>query len=239
VAAMIDFPGDESLMVCGLDAWPFAAEDCPPEYRISEERLQARVGVSHFRLPPDYQLPGPGVQHPNLKVPCVRFPLWHFCPRCGNMRELAPYGGRQRCDGPNFAEGRSCNQKPERARPWLVPMRFVAACERGHIRDFPWIEWVHRSNPATSICRLRLRAGRSASLAGIRINCTCGQGRTLAGSFDEQALRRIGVDCAGQRPWLGDVKGRALGCGQELRVVQRLKILLCGQYFRKALSTEK
>jgi len=221
VAAMVDFPGDESLMVCGLDAWPFAGEDCPPEYKILEERLQARVRVNHFRLPPDYQLPGPGVLHPNLKVPCVRFPLWHFCPRCGNMRELAPYGGRQRCDGPNFADGRSCHQKPERSRPWLVPVRFVAACDKGHIRDFPWIEWVHRDNPATSICRMRLRAGRSASLAGIRINCTCGQGRTLAGSFDEQALHRIGVDCAGQRPWLGDVQGGSLRCGQELRVVQR------------------
>ena len=29
VGSMIDFPGDESLMVCGLDAWPFAKEECP------------------------------------------------------------------------------------------------------------------------------------------------------------------------------------------------------------------
>lgn len=221
VGGMVDFPRDESLMVCGLDPWPFATEECPAEFKIIEERLQLRLGVDHFRLPPDFRLPAPGVQYPRLRIPCVRFPLWHFCPFCGNMTRLALFSEPQRCDGPNFADGLSCNSRPQRQRPWLVPMRFIAACGRGHTRDFSWVEWVHRERPASPDCRLRVRAGRSASLAGIRISCTCGSSQTLAGSFDSEALNRIGVNCGGQRPWLGDIEDDVTRCGDNLRVLQR------------------
>jgi len=97
IGAMVDFPNDESLMTCGLDAWPFANEECPPDFKVLEERLQARLGVDHFRLPPDYRIPGPGVQRPGLRIPFVRFPGWHYCPRCGDMQELSLFGGPQRC----------------------------------------------------------------------------------------------------------------------------------------------
>lgn len=221
IGSMVDFPRDESLMICGLDAWDRAVEDCLPEFKIIEERLQKRLGVDHFRLPPDFRIPGPGVRHQYLKIPCVRFPLWHFCPRCGNMQELGLFGERQRCEGPNFAEGLSCNSLRQERRPWLVPMRFIAACESGHIRDFPWMEWVHRGKTVSLTCRLRVRAGRSASLAGIRIRCTCGSSASLAGSFEQGALRRVNVNCGGQRPWLGDSSADPSRCGLPLHVVQR------------------
>ena len=45
IGAMVDFPKDESLMPAGLDAWPRAKEECPPEsgWLIREERLEARL----------------------------------------------------------------------------------------------------------------------------------------------------------------------------------------------------
>jgi hypothetical protein len=223
IASMVDFPDDESLMVCGLDAWPFTMEECPSRYKIVEERLQKRLRVDHFRLPPDYQKPAKGVklQFPPQKIPCVRFPLWHFCPTCGNVRQLGLFGGRQRCEGPNFPDGLTCSAKPEQRRAWLVPIRFIAVCQDGHIRDFPWMEWVHREKPVLPTCRLRLRAGRSASLAGIRISCVCRESKTLAGSFDDKALSRINIDCGGQRPWLGDNDNDPARCGLPLQVVQR------------------
>jgi hypothetical protein len=55
--------------------------------------------------------------------------------------------------------------------------------------------------------------------------CTCGQNRSLGGIFDfhEQnggALHRIGCDCQGFRPWLGEWENPQ-GCGEFLQVVQR------------------
>src|SRR5207245_1034120 len=99
VGAMVDFPNDESLMTCGLDAWPFADQACPPEFEVVEERLQRRLGVAQLRLPADYRAPGPGVRMPGQRIPFVRFPRWHYCPRCGNTQQLGLFGGPQRCDG--------------------------------------------------------------------------------------------------------------------------------------------
>jgi hypothetical protein len=218
---MVDFPGDESLMTCGLDAWPGAKDQSLPEFLVREERLEARLGVDHFRLPPDYRRPARGVQNANLVIPFVRFPTWHYCPWCGNLKQLGLCGGTQRCDAPNFADGVNC-KPPKRPRS-LVPARFVAVCETaGHLQDFPFMEWVHRNKTVSSDCRLRLRAGRTAAgLAGIIVACMCGERRTMAGAFSPDPFKTIGVTCAGKRPWLGDGPRSTVNCGGTLQVVQR------------------
>ena len=224
VGAMVSFPRDEALMTAGLDAWTaFAKKQCPADWLIREERLEARLGVSHLRLPPDHRDSGMGVQFPNQDVPFVRFPRWHYCHFCGGMEELSLFGNRQRCRALPWPT-RNCVQR--RRKPWLIPVRFVTACPRGHIEDFPFMAWVHRGQPAGADCQLRLLAGRSsAGLTGIKITCTCGQNRSLGGifDFDEEnggALHRIGCDCQGFRPWLGEWEN-PLGCGEFLQVVQR------------------
>jgi len=224
VGATVDFPNDESLMTGGLDAWPNATEECPSDWRVIEERLQKRLGVDYFRLPPDFRTPSRGVRFAAACVPFVRFPQWHYCPICGNMRELGQFSESQRCDGPNYPDGVSCAGRPEKKRSHLIPVRFVVACGTGaHIRDFPIGEWIHRDRPfAPGICRLRLRAGRaSAGLSGIKIECSCGATDSMANVFDENALLRIGMRCGGQRPWLGDVAHDEARCGGGLTVLQR------------------
>ncbi len=224
VGAMVSFPRDEALMTAGLDAWTaHAKKQCPADWLIREERLEARLGVSHLRLPPDHRDPGVGVQLPNQDVPFVRFPRWHYCHYCGGMEELTLFGNRQRCKGMPW-QTRNCVQR--KRKPWLIPVRFVTACPKGHIQDFPFMEWVHRDQPAGAQCQLRLLAGRSsAGLTGIKITCTCGQSRSLGGIFDFNdqkggALHRIGCDCNGFRPWLGEWENPT-GCGEFLQVVQR------------------
>ena len=216
-------------MTAGLDAWPFAKEACPSDagWTVIEERLQARLGVAHFRLPPDHREPAPGEKHPNKDIPFVRFPRWYYCHHCGGMELLplfSPLG--QRCAGRPYAQ-QSCAAKPEKRRPFLIPMRFVAACGKGHIQDFPFMEWVHRDIPPSGACKLRARAGRSsAGLTGITIECSCGQRRTLGNIFEFDkdkggALHKIGCDCLGLRPWLGEFDPPPTRCGEFLRVLQR------------------
>ena len=219
VGSLVDFRGDESLMTAGIDEWPFALEECPDDWFVQEERLQARLGVSHFRLPPDFRDPGQGVQYANQHIPFVRFPRWHYCPRRGVMEQMSLFGSRMRC---RCRSDLDCYSMPERKRPWLIPSRFIAVCSQGHVEDFPFMEWIHRGVAWDEQHRLRLLPGRSsASLSGIRIDCSCGRSETMTGSFNPEALHGIGYDCSGSMPWIGEV-GRGPGhCGEYLRVVQR------------------
>ena len=221
VGAMVNFPNRETLMTAGLDVWPNAFDECPPEWCIREERLEARLGKGHFRLPPDYRRVDIDPVYVGKHVPYVRFPRWHFCPdpRCGEMRFAPLFGdGVMRCQ----------NTIHQKFQPILNPVRFVAICKHGHIEDFPFLDWVHRGNApdAGKQHKLKYKAGNSASLAGIRIQCSCGQSQSMgsAFTFDETnggALHKIGHMCSGSQPWLGKTNEGKAQCTEFLRTVQR------------------
>ena len=215
----MDFRNGEVLMTAGLDEWPLARDKCPLDWFIREERLEKRLGVSHFRLPPEYREHGQRVEHPEKHIPFVRFPRWHYCPRSGTMEKLRLSEGRKQCDC------RSCSTLAKKKRPYLVQSPYVAVCKRGHIEDFPFMRWVHRDKvPDYDTCKLswptgHLYSGRFVS----NIRCACGQEASLKDicSFSSDnggALSWIGYKCQGKMPWLGEENGK---CGEHLRVVQR------------------
>ncbi len=89
-----------SLIAAGLDYWFRSntgrsdSRDLDlTEFRVEEWRLQEQLGVSHFRLPPDFRQPRYGARVPNcyLTLPFFRFPRWHFCPSCKRLFERTPY----------------------------------------------------------------------------------------------------------------------------------------------------
>lgn len=217
-----------SLISGGLDHW-FKREDGSgnvdiDEYMVHEWRLEKLLQVDHFRLPADFRRGFKGQDIPNawLTQPFLRFPRWHFCPSCNRLHER-PLTERGRIWCP------AC-QREGRRRP-LFQVPFVAMCEKGHIQDFPWREWVHRSeNPS---CRrdLRLIATGGASLAAQRVECECGAKRTLARITEadpdgftilSKTLLRDQDEgecppflCRGLRPWLGEQEPS--GCDRHLR----------------------
>lgn len=226
VGAIVPFPHDESLMVSGLDFW-FDEEHNYEDFFIVDERLSKRLGGKQFVMPPDYREFSQDSQHAEMKIPAVRFPLWHYCPVCGNMEKIGASGERQRCSGEiRKANGKEtyCSKHKGKTKslPILVPERFIAVCKKGHIEDFPIMEWVHKKSdkPITSSCRLvRSTGGSSASLSGIRYTCACGASATMSGAFGWGALDKIGYKCTGNRPWLGS--NRKEECGEQLLVLQR------------------
>lgn len=217
VGAMVDFPG-QSLMAAGLDAWPDQ-----PKCIIRDDRLARRLGIQYFRAPP------PAPQDHGDYLPFVRFPLWHFCPRCRALtstrwNEPAP----PRCASslaPRF-KGKPCAALPERRRWRMVPVRFVIACAAGHIDDFPWRQWAH-SRPgqdlgSAQICptpSLRLNYTGKTGLMGLLVKCeSCdAKARSLMGSAGPDSLKSFG--CSGNRPWLGPDAQET--CGETPRVLQR------------------
>ena len=244
VGALVDFPGPVSLVHAGLDAWPFKEEEMAHrEFRIDDEkRLSRRLNVDYFVQPPDFRQPERGQDasqvNVNLKLPFLRFPLWHVCPRCGRMH-LARYHDNRApfCKGPI---GSGAGRGADHAARKTVQVRFVAACKKGHLRDFPWIEWLFKqANPAWepdgNSRWLRLRSTGSASLTGVEVSAeersSSGEikrieRRTLAGAFfgdvssdSVTAFTKLGVKCEGHNPALG-VGGNGAtplpGCGQEI-----------------------
>ncbi|MFF7068587.1 DUF1998 domain-containing protein [Streptomyces pseudovenezuelae] len=215
----------ESFVVSGLDkaeeSW--SADEAP---KIHERRLARLLDVDYFRLPPasgDNSKDGLRVR---------RFPLMHSCPECNELqrhREFNPPAGRSVCG--------MCEVE-------LVPSRFVVACESGHLDEFPYWQWVHRSTDrgaaALGQCggKLNLRtSGHTSSLRSILVSCTCGKAPevSMEGSFRRNALKDLGLKCRGARPWLGS-SAAPEECGLPLRTLQRGSSAVWQPVLKSALS---
>ena len=224
VGAIVPFPHDESLMVGGLDKW-FDDEHSIDDFLIIDERLTKRLGGKLFVTPPDYRTSKQDKENAFMKIPAVRFPLWQYCPVCGNMEKVGISGDRRRCSGEIRKGGKKktyCSEAKAEKRPFLIPERFIAVCEAGHIEDFPIMEWVHTKSdyPITSNCKLvRSTGGGSSSLSGVRYTCSCGASASMQEAFYKESLDRIGYFCKGRRPWLG--LNTDEDCGRSLTVLQR------------------
>ncbi|GAI39484.1 unnamed protein product, partial [marine sediment metagenome] len=111
--------------------------------------------------------------------------------------------------------------------------RFVIACRKGHIDDFPWIEWVHGS----SICsnpdlEYKVLVGTSG-LSSIRIKCrSCKEKNTMTGSFNTDIFKKMGFKCRGKKPWLG--KDKKEKCDEYPMTLQRGA---SNVYFPKVVSS--
>ncbi|MEE8584680.1 MAG: DUF1998 domain-containing protein [Acidobacteriota bacterium] len=176
---------------------------------MQDERLARRLGVEYFRLPPPKPSKG---QHGDY-LPFVRFPLWHFCGRCRMMKESSwnePFPPR--CESPfppSRFKAEPCAQLPEKKRWRMIPLRFIVACENGHVDDFPWSLWVHRkkgeSLKSAQVCadpQLRFENTGKAGLIGLLVKCeACGEKRSMMGSAGPNSLKDL--TCSGKRPWLG------------------------------------
>ena len=243
VGAIVDFPR-QSLMAAGLDVWPDK-----PECLIHDDRLARRLSVQYFRAP----LPGRQGNQTGAEMPFIRFPLWHFCPRCRALYRTAWNEPRPpKCSSPiglrfKPKPGRNlpppCSELPERKRWWMVPVRFVVACQNGHIDDFPWVEWAHTPSGASleksQVCdspQLRLNYTGKAGLMGLIVMCenkNCNaKPRSLMGSAGPNSLR--GYDCSGNRPWLGPHGKEECNPPRQPRMLQRGATNL---YFPKVASS--
>jgi hypothetical protein len=216
----------ESFIVSGLDeaerSWN--RDESP---RIYERRLARVLDVDYFRLPPASD----DASRDGLRV--RRFPLMHSCPECNDLqrhRDFNPPVGRSVCG--------TCEVD-------LVPSRFVVACEAGHLGEFPYWQWVHRSSDrgatAAGQCggKLKMRTtGRTSSLRSILISCTCGLAPevSMEGAFRRRTLKDLGLTCRGTRPWLGASAASAQGCGLPLRTLQRGSSAVWQPVLKSALS---
>lgn len=214
VGAMMVVQDGISLITGGLDHW-YKREDGSSDsqeinkdqFRVEEWRLQQLLRVNHFCLPPDFRDAGDIPYNKFLKVPFLRFPQWHFCPGCKRLTYISLTArGRIKCP--------ECEEKKKKR--YLVPVQFIAMCKEGHIQDFPWREWVHKSIHPICEASMRIIATGGSSLGAEKVKCDCGMERTLAQITDAkpdgtetELSKNLDKDgnlylCQGRRPWLGE-----------------------------------
>jgi hypothetical protein len=220
--AMIDLP-TRSVVVAGLEFW-----DMPPASftTISEPRLTARLeqilkdqgrldpsGSLSLRTPP-IAPDNPTALPAGVTAPI--FPTWFVCEladvltvgsgtvrrrRLVRWQDLDTRGRRRFI----FDDGRKSD---------VTPIRFVSACEKGHLQDIDWRWVVH--GPVQ--CQEPLwveEKGTSADPADTSIVCGCGKNLSLQDAFQPGRLGK----CQGERPWLLDRDPD--GCGDNLKLLTR------------------
>lgn len=202
-----------SGVVAGLEQWT--------DYeRIEERRLQTRYNVKCLGMPPLRQRDDMNNDH---TLPMVRFPGWLQCPSCKVLRPAEHWANNS---SNHTHAGRYClSCKTDRGdlTP-VVPVRFITACEHGHLDDFPWKGWVG-CTCSWHDTRLKLEQ-KGAGLAGLFLSCTVNscpgfKGKSLEHIFGESGLASAGFSrCRGKRPWLGS-DSQDEDCSATRRVLQR------------------
>ena len=222
--SMVDLV-DHAILVAGLDFWSYdrdkgvATIDDEPRLRdaVAESLRKAEVELAAdgaFRLPPAGD---DASASRSCGIPALEFPRWFVCqnPAC---RALV------RTDGLELRSGRyrhmECTQK--RSGSECVPVRFVAACSRGHLTEFPWVAFAHRrqrrDGPTTCASpRLQLIEGASGDFSEVVVRCCACHAK--ARLSEAMATKASLPECKGHRPWLGpDAREN---CEERLRLLVR------------------
>ncbi len=216
--AMIDLP-TRSVLVGGLERWDmregsFKSIDEPRLARMIERqlkragRLDPAISLT-LRTPPLAKDPGQG--EPQGVVASI-FPTWFVCDSAGD-------GGRRRRRLVQWTD-LSHNQRGSRfvddagKKLDVTPIRFVAACEKGHLQDINW-RWIVHGDGECSEPMWVEEQGTSADPRDTRVVCDCGKSLSLEQTFQKGRLGR----CRGERPWLGDRD--PAGCDHMLKLLIR------------------
>lgn len=214
--AMVDLV-DRAVVIGGLDHWgwpdgKWVALDDARLRRALLPRLRALhpdldlAPTDYFRKPPECEMRD---ARPTVGVRALEFPRWFVCQGCNRLARAG--------DQFELHKGRYRHQCTSNKTARAVPVRFVAACSRGHLSDFPWTHFIHRERKE-GICErpdLRLEEGATGDLARIRARCVnCGASQPMSNA------RMPIYPCSGDRPWLG---GRAANeeCDQKFELLVR------------------
>lgn len=221
VGAIIDLP-KLSVIVTGLEDWNIS-----PIYSktIAEDRLLAAVryklrDVDKLLSPPivpDTGLtPDPFDETAHIGVPVATFPRWMVCPSCHLLAPISSglFTLKENLYHPDRTAYRHENCNKAKA-PEVVPARFLAACETGHLDDFPWLEFVHQGKVCASPLLRLQEYGASGEARDLEVRCDgCGAKQRLSQAFGEENREKL-PQCSARRPHLRDHDPK--GCTHKIR----------------------
>lgn len=210
VGSLIDLP-NLSVLVMGLDDWPVSRSE-----EIGEERLLVSVQrvlggqVQKLLTPPR----GPETfgsktnffdESRNVGVPVAPFPRWLVCSGC---RLLAPISSGlfepkvepYRPDKTRYVHNCTTNRRS----PVALPARFMVACPKGHLDDFPWLDFAHRGKGTCNGPLELYEVGASGEASDVEVHCrACNARRRMAEAFGRDNEVNM-PSCKGRRAHLRD-----------------------------------
>ena len=187
--ALIDLP-TLSMVAAGIGEW-----DTSKARKVDEPRLAKKLGVEFFRRPPFYSL-----QSKTGGLPVRVFPRFMVCPRCNRLAPHSAFKFERERRNPEY----NCTAPHKRAGEQPVyPARFMVACRRGHLDDFPWHRYVH-GDDVECYEELKLTdSGRTGAITDLWVRCAGhNKSRNLGQATGISARKRL-PKCRGFRPWLG------------------------------------
>ena len=202
--SLVISPEGEMAIVGALDYWftgDSSKEENRIEFEIFEPRLRTFLGVHKLYTPPDYRQSTLDVPNKNQTIPLLRFPLWHYCPFCKSMEKFGSNVESSRKFCHTCSENRYFKQLP-----------FITICKKGHISDFPWMEWVHYGENCSK--KLKIATNSGASLDSWSISCECSATRSLKGVTAHREQSSVVTEnlygdsrkyiCKGHKAWCGE-----------------------------------
>jgi hypothetical protein len=216
--AMVDLP-DHSVLIGGLDLW--STESSSEGWRIVEEprlsaMLEKKLGKTavQLRTPPAHQQNKKFGMRPY--VGAVIFPLWFVCDLASDddstgakRRRMVRWHDLETPDRKTYREGKRS--------VGVTPIRFVGACDKGHIHDIDWKWVVHRGAECVGRPLFLEERGSSGAPNDLAVVCGCGMRLSLSEAYTPpKGSAGILGACGGHRPWLGDFNHEPCGNGVKL-----------------------
>lgn len=198
--SMVDLV-DRAVVIGGLEHWgygpknQFVALDDPRLRRALISRLKALdpdldlAREGYFRMAPEGDSRDP---YPNVGVRALEFPRWFVCQNCRRLARAQ--------EGFEEKNGRYRHQCAKNKWSSAVPVRFVGACKRGHLSDFPWISFAHleREEGVCDRQELYLEEKAIGDIGRIIVRCkNCEWFSPMSKAIISH------YTCHGDRPWLG------------------------------------
>lgn len=207
VGALIDLP-HLSVIVMGLDRWNARLAIDIPEERLlaivrTKRGLQQVEQLKSPPLPEDSDGPfTPFNQNNFIGVPVSVFPQWMLCPQCRSLIPVSSGLLSFKSDPVRVDKNRYIHNNCLKAKkpPDVVPARFLVACKKGHLDEFPWVEFVHQGQTCNG--RLKFKEmGIGARGIDLYIECEdCGSIRNMVEAFTDPG--KVLGKCKGKHPHL-------------------------------------
>jgi len=217
VGSLVELP-NFSVIVSGIDRWDRRFQAQVPEPRLVEA-LRTVCGPqlgALYHAPREQETANYWDDWAWIGVPAYPFPRWMRCTKCKVLARIDQGVFEPDVDPVRTHKSRffhQCGGKKHLAQP----VRVVAACAKGHLDDFPWLELVHLDRPCTKPDEIHLElhdlpGGARATEQKARCR-ECGQDFVVRQAFTQRAAA-IMPGCRGRHPHLHSFDPK--GCDQQL-----------------------